>query len=106
MNSMTTFDERKQAQENKFAHDEELRFKARARGAKLFGAWVGEKIGVPPEGYAAELVNLVTAGKDDAALITKAGADAKAKGQDLSKDLLAEKLNRCLAEAKDEVLKQ
>ncbi len=42
---MTTFDERKDAFERKFAHDEELRFKALARRNKLLGLWVAEKIG-------------------------------------------------------------
>jgi hypothetical protein len=42
---MTTFDERKDAFERKFAHDEELRFKAIARRNKLLGLWVAEKIG-------------------------------------------------------------
>ena len=36
---MTTFDEREHAFENKFAHDEELRFRAEARRNKLLGLW-------------------------------------------------------------------
>jgi hypothetical protein len=42
---MTTFDERKDAFERKFAHDEELRFKALARRNKLLGLWAAEKMG-------------------------------------------------------------
>ncbi|MBD3849421.1 hypothetical protein GGC47_005203 [Bosea sp. OAE752] len=42
---MTTFDQRKDAFENKFAHDEELRFKATARRNKLLGLWAAEKLG-------------------------------------------------------------
>jgi hypothetical protein len=42
---MTTFDERKDAFERKFAHDEELRFKALARRNKLLGLWVADKLG-------------------------------------------------------------
>jgi len=42
---MTTFDQRKDAFENKFAHDEELRFKANARRNKLLGLWAAEKLG-------------------------------------------------------------
>jgi hypothetical protein len=42
---MTTFDERKDAFERKFAHDEEQRFKALARRNKLLGLWVAEKLG-------------------------------------------------------------
>jgi hypothetical protein len=36
---MTTFDKREKGFENKFAHDEELRFKATARRNKLLGLW-------------------------------------------------------------------
>lgn len=42
---MTTFDDRKDAFENKFAHDEELRFKAMARRNKLLGLWAAERLG-------------------------------------------------------------
>lgn len=42
---MTTFDEREAAFERKFAHDEELRFKATARRDRLVGLWAAEKLG-------------------------------------------------------------
>jgi hypothetical protein len=42
---MSTFDKRKDAFENKFARDEELRFKATARRNKLLGLWAAEKMG-------------------------------------------------------------
>ena len=43
---MSTFDKREKAYESKFAHDEELRFKATARRNKLVGRWAGEKLGL------------------------------------------------------------
>ncbi len=43
---MTTFDEREQAYEAKFAHDEELGFKAKARRDRRFGAWVAAQLGL------------------------------------------------------------
>lgn len=42
---MTGMDDRKDAFEKKFAHDEELRFKAGARRNKLLGLWAAEKLG-------------------------------------------------------------
>ena len=39
---MTTFDKREEGFEKKFAHDEELRFKANARRNKLLGLWAAE----------------------------------------------------------------
>ena len=56
---MTTFDQRKDAYENKFAHDEELRFKATARRNKLLGLWAAEKLGksgAEAEAYAKSVV--------------------------------------------------
>ena len=56
---MTTFDQRKDAFENKFAHDEELRFKATARRNKLLGLWAAEKLGksgADAEAYAKAVV--------------------------------------------------
>ena len=43
---MTTFDKREEGFEKKFAHDEELRFKANARRNKLLGLWAAEKLGL------------------------------------------------------------
>ena len=56
---MSTFDKREEGFESKFAHDEELRFKARARRNKLVGLWAAEKLGMTgaaAETYAANIV--------------------------------------------------
>ena len=56
---MTTFDEREHAFEAKLAHDEELKFKARARRNKRLGLWAAGKLGktgAAAEGYASRLV--------------------------------------------------
>jgi hypothetical protein len=56
---MTTFDKREEGFEKKFAHDEELRFKATARRNKLLGLWAAEKLGLTgaeADAYAKEVV--------------------------------------------------
>lgn len=56
---MTTFDKRKDAFENKFAHDAELQFKAEARRNKLLGLWAAGllgKMGADADSYAKEVV--------------------------------------------------
>jgi hypothetical protein len=56
---MTTFDKREEGFEKKFAHDEELKFKASARRNKLLGMWAAEKLGLSgpaAEGYAKEVI--------------------------------------------------
>ena len=56
---MTTFDKREEGFEKKFAHDEDLRFKATARRNKLLGLWAAEKLGktgADAEAYAKSVV--------------------------------------------------
>jgi len=42
---MTTFDNREQAFENKFAHESEIQFRAEARRNRLLGQWAAEQLG-------------------------------------------------------------
>src|SRR5665213_72727 len=56
---MTTFDKREDGFEKKFAHDEELQFKAKARRNKLLGVWAAGKMGlsgVDADVYAKDVV--------------------------------------------------
>ena len=80
---MTTFDKREEGFEKKFAHDEELRFRANARRNKLLGLWAAEKLGLAgaeAEAYAKEVVmaDLEEAGDDD--VFRKIRRDFDAKG--------------------------
>ncbi len=43
---MTTFDDRENAFENKFAHDAEMQFRAEARRNKLLGLWAAGLLGM------------------------------------------------------------
>jgi hypothetical protein len=43
---MTTFDEREKAYEKKFAHDQDLKFKAEARRNKALAEWAAPKLGI------------------------------------------------------------
>jgi hypothetical protein len=84
---MTTFDKREAGFENKFAHDEELRFKATVRRNKLLGVWAAEKMGmsgVDADSYAKEVVasDFEEAGDDD--VMRKLVSDFKARGIDQS----------------------
>ncbi len=56
---MTTFDDRENAFENKYAHDAEMQFKAEARRNKLLGLWAADllgKTGADADDYAKEVV--------------------------------------------------
>ena len=78
---MTTFDKRQEGFEKKFAHDEELQFKANARRNKLLGLWAAGLMGVSgadAEAYARSVViaDLEEAGDGD--VIRKVLADRRA----------------------------
>ena len=56
---MTTFDDREQAFEKKYAHDAEMQFKAEARRNKKLGLWAAEKMGIAgdaADAYAKEVI--------------------------------------------------
>lgn len=67
---MSTFEKREAGFENKFAHDEELRFKATARRNKLLGLWAAKLLGLTgaaADSYAKDVVaaDFEEAGDDD-----------------------------------------
>jgi hypothetical protein len=79
---MTTFDQREKDFEKKFAHDEELRFRANARRNKLLGLWAAEKLGLSgaqADAYAKEVVasDFEEAGDHDVFRKVRADLDAK-----------------------------
>ena len=56
---MESFERRKDGFERKFAHDEELKFKAMARRNRLLGHWAAEKLGLTgadADAYARDVV--------------------------------------------------
>ncbi|MCP4314792.1 MAG: DUF1476 domain-containing protein [Hyphomicrobiales bacterium] len=84
---MSGMDERSEAYENKFAHDEELRFKAEARRNKMLGLWAADlmgKEGDDAEAYAKEVIvaDFEEAGDDD--VFRKVRRDFDAAGVDQS----------------------
>jgi hypothetical protein len=103
---MTTFDDRKDAFEKKFAHDEELRFKATARRNKLLGLWAAEKLGKSgpeAETYAKSVVmaDFQEAGDDD--VLQKVRADLEANGALQGEAELRRVMTDLMARAVDEV---
>ena len=80
---MTTFDKREEGFEKKFAHDEELKFKATARRNKLLGLWAAEKLGITglaAESYAKEVVAADFEEPGDHDVFRKIRKDFDAKG--------------------------
>jgi hypothetical protein len=80
---MTTFDKREEGFEKKFAHDEELRFKANARRNRMLGAWAAEKLGLTGDAAMAYAKDVVMADFDDSVghdVAKKVQKDLEAKG--------------------------
>jgi hypothetical protein len=92
---MTTFDDRKRQEEARFKHDQELVFKARNRGNKMFGLWIAEKLGLigdAAEQYARDVVIADFEAPGDEDIFTKVRADLGAKSIEISDHLLAKHL--------------
>ncbi|EAU43766.1 DUF1476 domain-containing protein [Salipiger bermudensis] len=101
---MTTFDERESAFENKFAHDEEMAFRAEARCNKLLGLWAAEmlgKSGDAAEAYAREVIkaDFEEAGHED--VVRKVAGDL---GDKADADAIRQKRAELLVEAKGQIL--
>ena len=103
---MSGFDKREEGFERKFAHDEELEFKAGARRNKLLGLWAAELMGISgdeADAYAKEVIksDFEEAGDDD--VFRKVRADFDAKGVDKSDHQLRAKMDELLAIAADQI---
>ena len=100
---MTSFDTREKAFEDKYAHDEEMLFKARARRNKLFGLYIAELLGLSgdaAENYAQDVIeaDLKEAGDED--IYEKIMPDLEKAGSDISRHRLEKKLEECMGAAK------
>ncbi len=99
---MTTFNEREKAFENKFARDEELRFKATARRNRMLGQWAAEKLGLSGEAvetYVKAVIKADFAEPGDDDVLAKIASDFKAAGVAASEDDIRAKMSELLAEA-------
>lgn len=101
---MTTFDDRENAFENKFAHDAEMQFKAEARRNKLVGLWAAEllgKSGDEAEAYAKEVIaaDFEEAGHED--VYRKLAGDL---GDKVDEATIRAQMTACLSEAKAQLM--
>jgi len=83
---MTTFDEREQAFESKFAHDQEMAFRVTARRNRLVGQWAAALMGLTPEetdSYAKAVVQADFEEAGDEDVIRKLLGDITSAGVDI-----------------------
>ncbi len=100
---MTTFQDRERAFENKFAHDQEMVFKAVARRNKKLGIWAAGllgKTGAEAEAYAMEVIraDFEEAGHED--VVRKVMADLSGLADEAT---IRTRMAELLSEAKAEL---
>jgi hypothetical protein len=101
---MSTFEDRENAFENKFAHDAEMQFKAEARRNKLLGLWTAEllgKSGDDAEAYAKEVIksDFEEAGDED--VYRKVAGDLGDKADEAT---IRAQMSTLMASAKEQLM--
>jgi hypothetical protein len=95
----TTFDERERAFESRFAQEEELRFRARARRNRLLATWAVERMrltGDAASGYVTSFAEEAVV-VDDEALLARLQADLRVWGVEETLPDLRREMERCIA---------
>lgn len=103
---MTTFDDRENAFENKFAHDAEMQFRAEARRNKLTGLWAAGLMGLSADEAAAYAITVVQADFEEAGdedVVRKLAADL---GDKADADTIRAKLKELLPLAKAQLMSE
>lgn len=103
---MSMFNERQDAFEKQFAHNEELRFKATARRNKLLGLWIAERLGKTgpdAEAYAKTVVAADFEEPGDSDVIRKLRQDLEAAGKTVNDAELGSKMQELLAQAVEDI---
>ena len=103
---MSTFDDREKGFEKKFAHDQELKFKAESRRNKMIGEWAAAKLGMAGseiEDYvkAVRRADFEEAGDED--VVRKISKDFADKGVGISDDEIRTQSAEFLAQAVAEI---
>ncbi len=103
---MSTFDDRENAFENKFAHDAEMQFKAEARRNKLLGLWAAELLGKSGDDAAAYAVEVIASDFEEAGdedVYRKVSGDLRDKADEAT---IRTKMVSLMAEAKAQLMKE
>jgi hypothetical protein len=102
---MTTFDDREQGFERKFAHDQELEFKATARRNRLLGEWAAGLMGLETvEDYARAVVKSDFEQPGDEDVLRKVFGDLKGSGVAVSEGDVRMKMDELLAQARSQIV--
>ncbi len=103
---MTTFDEREQGFEAKFAHDQDIEFRAAARRNRLLGVWAGGLMGLETshlEDYAKAVVKSELEQPGDEDVLRKVFEDLKGAGVQVSEGDVRLKMAEFLAVSREQI---
>ena len=103
---MTTFEDRENAFENKYAHDAEMQFRAEARRNKLVGLWAAELLGKSGDDASAYALEVVSADFEEAGIedvVRKLVGDL---GDKASADMIRAKMAEMLPVAKAQLMSE
>src|SRR6185295_11977201 len=103
---MSGFDKRREGYESKFAHDQDLRFRATARRNKLLGLWAAEKLGLTgtaADDYAKEVVKADFEEAGDEDVFRKVRKDLDAKQVAVSDHLIRRQMEDLMAVAVEQI---
>jgi len=106
---MSTFSERETAFENKFKHDEELKFRVNNRRNRLLGLWTAELMGLgggEAEAYAKEVVVADFEEKGHEDVYRKVAGDLEAKRVDISEHRIRRQIDDLMVEAKRQIMSE
>jgi len=103
---MSGMDDREKGFEGRFAHDQDIEFKATARRNKLLGLWAADrmgKTGADAENYAKEVVkaDFEEAGHED--VYRKVKGDFDRENVEVSEHQLRRKMDELMAVAREQV---
>ncbi len=101
---MTTFDDRENAFESKFAHDSEMQFRAEARRNKLVGLWAAELMGKSGDAAAEYAMSVVSADFEEAGIEDVVRKVASDLGSRASADEIRAKMAEMLPVAKAQLM--
>ena len=95
--------DREEGFERKFAHDEELRFKAEARRNRLLGEWLSSLTGVAEETCIQGLIAADFEEGGDSDVFRKLRSDLDSANVEVTDDELRNKMNECMSLAIEQI---
>ena len=103
---MTTFDDRENAFESKYAHDADMQFRAEARRNKLTGLWAAELLGKSGDEAAEYAMAVVSADFEEAGIEDVVRKVATDLGSLSSADAVRAKMAELLPVAKAQLMNE